>query len=44
LQAIVTRNLIQYRFDHFELDGPLAWMNKNRLVGLTELPLKAFPR
>jgi hypothetical protein len=31
-------------FDHFELDGPLAWMNNNRLVGLTELPLKAFPR
>jgi cytochrome P450 len=32
------------RFDHFELDGPLAWMNNNRLVGLTELPVKAFPR
>jgi cytochrome P450 len=31
-------------FDHFELDGPLAWMNNNRLVGLTELPVKAFPR
>jgi Fe-S oxidoreductase len=27
-----------------ELDGPLAWMNNNRLVGLTELPVKAFPR
>jgi len=26
------------------LDGPLAWMNNNRLVGLTELPVKAFPR
>lgn len=32
------------RFDHFELDGPLAWMNNNRLVGMTELPVKAFPR
>jgi len=32
------------RFDHFELDAPLAWMNNNRLVGLTELPVKAFPR
>jgi hypothetical protein len=31
------------RFDHFELEGPLAWMNNNRLVGLTELPVKAFP-
>jgi hypothetical protein len=31
------------RLDRFELDGPLAWMNKNRLVGLTELPVKAFP-
>jgi hypothetical protein len=30
-------------FDHFELDG-LAWMNNNRLVGLTELPVRAFPR
>jgi cytochrome P450 len=24
--------------------GPLAWMNNNRLVGLTELPVNAFPR
>jgi len=32
------------RFDHFELDGPLAWMNNNRLAGLTELPVKVFPR
>jgi hypothetical protein len=29
--------------DHFELDE-LAWMNNNRLVGLTELPVRAFPR
>jgi len=29
---------------HRELDGPLAWMNDNRLIGLTELPVKAFPR
>jgi len=31
-------------FDHFELDGPLAWTNNNRLVGLTELQVKAFRR
>ena len=31
------------RFVHFELDGPLAWMNNNRLASLTELPVKAFP-
>jgi hypothetical protein len=32
------------RFDHFELDEPLAWRNNNRLVGPTDLPIKAFPR
>ena len=31
-------------FDHFELDGPLAWINNSRLVGLTDLPVKTFPR
>jgi len=24
--------------------GPLAWTNNNRLLGLTHLPLKAFPK
>jgi hypothetical protein len=32
------------RVDHFELDGPFACMNNNRLFGLTDLPVKAFPR
>jgi cytochrome P450 len=32
------------RFDHFELDGSLARMNNNRLVGMTDLPVKTFLR
>lgn len=32
------------RFERFELRGPLAWTNNNRLVSLTELPVRAFPR
>ncbi len=32
------------RFDHFELVGDLAWTNNNRLVGLTQLPVKAVAR
>jgi cytochrome P450 len=32
------------RFERFELMGPLAWTNNNRLLGLTQLPVRAFPR
>jgi cytochrome P450 len=32
------------RFERFELAGPLAWTNNNRLLGLTHLPVKAIPR
>jgi cytochrome P450 len=32
------------RFERFELKGPLAWTNNNRLLSLTELPVRAFPR
>jgi cytochrome P450 len=32
------------RFERFEVTGPLAWTNNNRLLSLTELPLRAFPR
>lgn len=32
------------RFERFEVMGPLAWTNNNRLLSLTELPLRAFPR
>ncbi len=32
------------RFARFEVTGPLAWTNNNRLLGLTHLPLKAFPK
>jgi cytochrome P450 len=32
------------RFERFELAGPLAWTNNNRLLGLTQLPVRAFPR
>jgi hypothetical protein len=31
------------RFNHFELDEPLAWMNNNRLVGRTQMAAKALP-
>jgi len=31
-------------FARFEVTGPLAWTNNNRLLGLTHLPLKAFPK
>jgi cytochrome P450 len=31
------------RFERFEVAGPLAWTNNNRLLSLTELPLRAFP-
>ena len=30
------------RFERFELTGPLAWTNNNRLLSLTELPVRAF--
>jgi cytochrome P450 len=32
------------RFERFEVTGPLAWTNNNRLVSLTQLPVRAFPR
>jgi cytochrome P450 len=32
------------RFERFELAGPLAWTNNNRLLGLTQLPVRAFSR
>ncbi len=32
------------RFERFELEGPLAWTNNNRLLGLTHLPIRAFPK
>jgi cytochrome P450 len=32
------------RFENFELTGPLAWTNNNRLLGLKQLPVRAFPR
>ena len=32
------------RFERFELKGLLAWTNNNRLLSLTELPVRAFPR
>jgi cytochrome P450 len=32
------------RFDSFELAGPLAWTNNNRLLGLTQLPVMTTPR
>lgn len=32
------------RFERFELAGPLAWTNNNRLLGLRQLPVRAFPR
>jgi cytochrome P450 len=32
------------RFERFELAGPLAWTNNNRLLGLTQLAVRAFPR
>ena len=32
------------RFERFELAGPLAWTNNNRLLGLTHLPVRAVPR
>jgi len=31
------------RFERFELMGPLAWTNNNRLLSLTELPVRLFP-
>ena len=30
------------RYERFELTGPLAWTNNNRLLSLTELPVRAF--
>ena len=32
------------RFERFEVTGPLAWTNNNRLVSLTQLPVRALPR
>ena len=32
------------RFERFELAGSLAWTNNNRLLGLTQLPVRALPR
>jgi cytochrome P450 len=32
------------RFESFELTGPLAWTNNNRLLGLKQLPVRAIPR
>jgi cytochrome P450 len=31
------------RFERFEQMGPLAWTNNNRLLSLTELPVRLFP-
>ena len=31
------------RFERFELMGPLAWTNNNRLLSLTEMPVRVFP-
>ncbi|HVB80900.1 MAG TPA: cytochrome P450 [Candidatus Binataceae bacterium] len=31
------------RFERFEVAGPLAWTNNNRLLSLAELPVRAFP-
>jgi cytochrome P450 len=31
------------RFARFEVAGPLAWTNNNRLVSLTQMPLRVFP-
>jgi cytochrome P450 len=30
------------RYERFELTGPLAWTNNNRLLSLTELPVRTF--
>jgi cytochrome P450 len=32
------------RCERFEVAGPLAWTNNNRLLGLTHLPVRAVPR
>ena len=32
------------RFERFEVTGPLAFTNNNRLLGLTHLPVRAFAR
>jgi cytochrome P450 len=32
------------RFERFELTGPLAWTNNNRLLGLKQLPVRAILR
>jgi cytochrome P450 len=32
------------RYEHFEIAGPLAWTNNNRLLSLAEMPLRAYPR
>jgi cytochrome P450 len=32
------------RYERFEIAGPLAWTNNNRLLSLTEMPLRAYPR
>jgi cytochrome P450 len=31
------------RYKRFEVTGPLAWTNNNRLLSLTQLPLRVFP-
>jgi cytochrome P450 len=31
------------RYERFEVTGPLAWTNNNRLLSLTQLPLRVFP-
>lgn len=31
------------RYERFEVKGPLAWTNNNRLLSLTQLPLRVFP-
>jgi hypothetical protein len=38
LRALVKKGFTQ------RMIGRPAWMNNNRLVGLTDLPVKAFPR
>ena len=31
------------RYERFEVTGPFAWTNNNRLLSLTQLPLRVFP-
>jgi len=39
---VMFEELLQ-RYERFEVTGPLAWTNNNRLLSLTQLPLRVFP-